>query len=121
MEHRTHEVEGLQVVELIGNTVVLRSVQSALDMIASLGLFGGGKLIIHKEQIAPEFFDLSTRLAGDILQKFVTYQVRLAIVGDFTETSDSLSAFMYESNRQGHIFFLADTPAALQAFASGKA
>ncbi|MCK7528774.1 MAG: DUF4180 domain-containing protein [Ignavibacteriales bacterium] len=30
-----------------------------------------------------DFFDLKTGIAGEILQKFSTYNVRLAILGDF--------------------------------------
>lgn len=49
---------------------------------------------------------LKTRLAGEILQKFVNYNIKVAIIGDFTiYTSKSLRDFMYESNKGKDIFF----------------
>ena len=50
---------------------------------------------------------IRTGMAGEILQKFSTYQVQLAIVGDFSEIiSKSLKDFIYESNKMGRINFL---------------
>jgi ABC-type branched-subunit amino acid transport system substrate-binding protein len=68
---------------------------------------GSRKIIIHEKNIIADFFDLKTKIAGDILQKFVNYQVQLAIIGDFSKfTSKSLKDFIYESNKQGRIFFV---------------
>ncbi|MGZ4135560.1 MAG: DUF4180 domain-containing protein, partial [Tumebacillaceae bacterium] len=51
--------------------------------------------------------DLKTRLAGEILQKFINYRVKVAIVGDFSMySSRSLQDFIYESNGGTDIFFL---------------
>jgi hypothetical protein len=62
----------------------------------------------------PLFFDLSTGLAGEFLQKFVTYRIAIAIVGDISETiagSAALSAFVVESNRGAHVWFVPDVAA----------
>jgi hypothetical protein len=37
-------------------------------------------LILTEDDLAPEFFDLRTGFAGEALQKFVNYRVRVAIV-----------------------------------------
>ena len=39
-----------------------------------------GGLILDESQIAPEFFDLRTGFAGEVLQRFTNYRARLAIV-----------------------------------------
>lgn len=85
----------------------ITDVQSALDMMASVGHgLGCRKLVIPKDAFDKRFFDLSTGLAGDILQKFSTYQFSVAIVGDFSSyQSASLHSFIRESNRGGGIFF----------------
>jgi len=70
-------------------------------------LEGARRTIIDRKNIAPDFFDLSTRLAGEILQKFVQYQVKLAIAGDFSDLSQTFGDFAYESNRGNQIFFCA--------------
>jgi len=54
-----------------------------------------------------DFFDLKTGLAGEILQKFSNYRVKLAIVGDFEEVkSKSLRDFIRESNRGRTVNFV---------------
>ncbi|AZN38736.1 DUF4180 domain-containing protein [Paenibacillus albus] len=98
--------------------VVIVSVQDALDLMATIQYNHDGcyKLLIHKSAIAEPFFDLSTKLAGDILQKFTNYKVKLAIVGDFSGyNSKSLKDFIYESNQGKQFFFLPDEQAALEA------
>ncbi len=58
---------------------------------------------------------MSTGIAGDILQKFVNYSKKLAIIGDFSiYTSHSLKDFIYESNQGNQIFFVADEQEAIE-------
>ena len=76
---------------------------------------GYNRIILNKSAISEDVFQLSTKLAGEILQKFVTYAVKLAIVGDFSGyTSKSLQAFIYESNKGKDIFFVPDREAAIE-------
>ena len=65
-------------------------------------------LIISREQIHPDFFDLKTQLAGEVLQKFSTYGYKLIIAGNFNRATmkESLAAFVRESNRIGNIRFV---------------
>jgi hypothetical protein len=64
-------------------------------------------LVIYKESLSHAFFDLKSGFAGEMLQKFSNYQVKLAIVGDFLEVkSKSLKDFIFECNRGNQIFFL---------------
>ena len=81
--------------------------QSALDLIATVRYETGcDRIAIHKSAVAEDFFTLSTGVAGEILQKFVTYHVRLAIFGDFSRyMSKPLRDFIYESNKGSHVFF----------------
>lgn len=85
--------------------IILTKVQDALDLMVDPKLERARRIIIEQKNIAPEFFDLSTKIAGEILQKFVTYYVKLAIVGDFSDASEPLKAFIRESNRGNEIFF----------------
>ena len=103
-----HKKDGQKIAEIAGDPVIVKNERDALDLMVDPQLQGARKIIIHRENITPDFFDLSTRLAGEILQKFVTYQVKLAIVGDFQDASASSRAFIYESNRGTEIFFVKD-------------
>ena len=61
------------------------------------------------ERLDDSFFSLQTRLAGHIMQKFATYRLQLAIIGDISRylaNSPSLQALVQESNAGRHIWFL---------------
>lgn len=90
------------------NDIFISKVQDALDLMASVNYLNEAyKMIIDKSNITEEFFDLKTKLAGEILQKYVNYQVKLAIVGDFDGySSKSLKDFIYECNNGKHVFFV---------------
>ncbi len=96
--------------------VCISDVQSALDFMISVNHeTGNHSIIINKEAIVEDFFILSTRLAGEILQKFITYQFKLAIVGDFSGyTSKPLKDFIYESNHGKDIFFVSSEKEAIE-------
>lgn len=61
---------------------------------------------LNAADLDERFFELRTGIAGDMLQKVSNYRKRLIILGDFTEVaSESLRAFILESNRQGQVIF----------------
>ncbi|MBN9346789.1 MAG: DUF4180 domain-containing protein [Devosia sp.] len=71
---------------------------------------GADRLVIPVSRLAPEFFKLSTGLAGAVLQKCTNYNFRVAIVGDIavhTDKSGPLRDFVYESNKRGDVRFVA--------------
>ena len=88
--------------------VVLRDAASALEFMMSAQYETGcRKLILPKACVSETFFSLRTGLAGEILQKFVNYQMRLAIVGEYDHyTSKPLQDFIRESNWGREICFL---------------
>ena len=94
---------------LNGDKVVISDLQSALDLLGILFFDDNcSRVVLNKSAITPDFFDLKTQLAGEILQKFGAFAMRLAIVGDFSEyTSESFRAFVYECNHGNHVFFVA--------------
>lgn len=106
MEFHTHGAGEAQIAEVISDTTVITTVDDALDLIGNLGYQGFGKAILHAKNLAPDFFDLRTKLAGEVLQKFTNYRLRVAIVGDFTNvTSNSFRDFIRECNRGKQVCF----------------
>lgn len=95
---------------LCSQEVLIHDVQSALDLMMQVKYETGCRSIaINSEAFAKEFFVLSSCLAGEILQKFINYGMRLAIYGDFSGyTSKPLQAFIAESNRGRDVFFQPD-------------
>ncbi|MGP1409280.1 DUF4180 domain-containing protein [uncultured Porphyromonas sp.] len=109
MEIKTHNIEDTKVAEIITDKVILRSTEDGLDLLGNLYYQGFDKIIIHEKNITPEFFDLKTKIAGEILQKFAQYQMPLIIVGDFSKyKSKSLNDFIFESNKSQQINFIKD-------------
>lgn len=117
MEIEEHNIGQIKIAEVISDELVIRRIEDGVDLLGNLYYSGFESIILHKNTITPDFFDLKTGIAGEILQKFATYRVRLAIVGDFSEiTSQSFRDFMYESNNGIHIHFLATVDEALERF-----
>ena len=99
--------EGVQLAEIIADEIVIHDAQDILDIMASSDYMGSRKLLIRKAQLVPDFFELKSGIAGDVLQKFSNYDAKCAIIGHFDEyNSKSLKDFMRESNRTGRIFFV---------------
>ena len=107
-----HKGGGSDIAEVTPDAPI-STAQEALELMMDPDLQGARKIILRREDIAPEFFDLSTGLAGEMVQKFVNYRVQLAIVGSFEDASESLKAFIRESNRGGHLFFAKNTEEAI--------
>jgi hypothetical protein len=107
---------GNMIAELLPDAKFITSPQEMLDIMADAGYNGSDRLIIHSESLHADFFDLKTRLAGEILQKFSNYRMKLVIVGDFSGyKSKSLQDFIRESNRTGIIRFTGTLSEALDA------
>ena len=96
----SHQTDGLIFLEIRSEEQFINNVQDVLDLFGELyGQYYDG-IILYERNITHDFFDLQTKLAGEILQKFSNYRIRLVIVSDWSKyTSRSLEAFITESNR----------------------
>ncbi len=68
-------------------------------------------IAIPTARVDPDFFSLSSFVAGEVIQKFVNYQVRLALVGDISglrEKSRSFRDFVTEANKGQAVWFVSD-------------
>jgi hypothetical protein len=85
------------------------------DCIAS----GASSLLLDVNVFPPEFFDLSTGLAGELVRKLGMYQVRMAgVVPDVGVHSTSFQEFVIEANRGVQFRFFSDRSSAIQWLAS---
>lgn len=115
MEIALHTVNNIKIAEIIARNIVIANIEEGTDLLGNLFYQDIDRVIIHAASITPDFFDLKTGIAGEILQKFTNYRVRLAIAGDFSSyTSKSLRDFIYESNKGKQINFVASVPEALE-------
>ena len=84
---------------------LLSSGADALGVIYGEEVDGAEWIAVPVARLDPEFFTLSSGIAGEFVQKFVNYKQRLAVVGDISdrlEQSDALRDFVRESNRGRH-------------------
>lgn len=116
MEVTTLKQNNKDIAIVSSNEVLIIDVQTALDFMATIRYESGcSRIIVNKSAICEDFFHLATKLAGDILQKFINYQVKIAIIGDFSVyESKSLRDFIYECNNGKDIFFLPEEKQAIE-------
>ena len=119
MEIRTHVVNAVKIAEVISDDLLIQNAGNGLDLLGTLYYQGFDSIILHQHTITPDFFDLKNGLAGEILQKFSTYSMRLAIVGNFNHyTQKSIKDFIFESNKLRHINFVPTVEEALHKLSS---
>jgi len=111
MQIITHYSENIKIAEVIAENILIVTPEDGLQLLADLYYQEFDKIVIYEKNITSDFFDLKTGIAGEILQKFSNYRVKLVIVGEFNKyTSQSFKDFIYESNKGIQINFLAPFP-----------
>jgi len=112
MKINRFSIDQLDVAEVISDSILITSTQDVLDL---MGEVQADAYIFHTHNFEPDFFDLSTRKLGEILQKFTNYRIKVAIIGDFSiYPSATLKDFIYESNRVGEYLFVASIDEVIQ-------
>ena len=103
------------IVVVNSNELIIKDVQSAIDFIMTIKYETNcNKIALNKSAVIEDFFILSKGLAGEILQKFINYQTKFAIYGDYSKyTSKPLKDFIYESNNGKDIYFVENEDVAI--------
>ncbi len=106
------------IAEVTGEGVLIAGTGDALEVMVRAAC---DRIILHAENLSPDFFRLATGLAGDVMQKFVNYGVRVAVVGGVADTrSESLRALVRESRRGGPVVFVDTIEEAMQRLAGTR-
>ncbi len=109
MPDRFYECHGVGVLEWDADGPQPRGDRDVVDLIGSAGQHDARWVALHAARLGDPFFQLKTRIAGEILQKFVTYRLSVAIVGDISRQlseSSALRDFVQECNRGSAIWFV---------------
>jgi hypothetical protein len=104
-------LHGVHVLECPPDGKKLRTERDAVDLIGEAISHQAGLILIPAERLEDDFFQLRTRGAGEMIQKFVNYRIRVAILGDISrhlDESSALRAFVSESNRGDQVWFVSD-------------
>ena len=118
METETLTVNGVTIA-VVNSAEKITTPQSALDLAVTVKYeTGAQRIAIPKRLLPEEFFILSSGLAGEILQKYINYGIKMAVWGDFSRyTSKPLRDFIYESNQGKDFFFVSTKEEAVQKLA----
>jgi PadR family transcriptional regulator, regulatory protein AphA len=79
--------------------------QDAVDLIALCGEENTDRLILFADNLTQEFFDLKTKLAGAVFQKFSNYRVKFALVIPPSLDKGRFHEMLVEANRQHALHF----------------
>lgn len=89
----------------------LASSRDASDLVGEALSAQAKLVVIPVERLSPDFLKLSSGLAGEVLQKFVNYGLKVAILGNIAAAvaaSGPLRDFVRESNRGRSVWFVPD-------------
>lgn len=115
MNIRIDEKNKSRIAVISSNKLIIKNTQDALDLMITAQDNVCEKIIVNKENIINEFFELRTGIAGEILQKYINYNIKIAIVGEFDYLkSKSLKDFIYECNNGKQIFFMSTVQDAIE-------
>ena len=98
--------KGTKTCVITGKGDMISRVEDVVDLIGLCGSHRTRKLIIHSDHITGDFFDLKSGLAGEIMQKFSNYSMKVAVVLDLQGSfHPRFSEMVSESNRSDFISF----------------
>jgi len=107
----TFTAAGLTIATLSASGPPLGSEQDAVDIMGELYGSGADLVAVPVSRLDPGFWKLETRVAGHFIQKFMTYGLRIAFLGDLStelSVSSALRDYVRECNRGGQVTFAAD-------------
>ena len=102
---------GLRVQYLNSEGPVISTNEDTSDLIGNAWVENVSVIAVPMARLDPAFFDLSSGFAGEITQKIVNYQLKLAIIGDISAgvaASQPFADYVWETNRGDHIWFFDD-------------
>ena len=109
MNYEIKEMADQKYMTLLSSANQLGTESDALDVVALCWEHEVHLLMIHYEALAAEFFQLSTKAAGDILQKFINYNIKTAAVIPKDISQKGRFREMALETNQGNHFRIFDT------------
>lgn len=111
MADTVRDIQGVRVLICANDGPPLSQERDANAFMSAAWEQNAALVAIPTSRLTDDFFRLSTRLAGGVIQKFVNYQVRLAVIGDISAWVDASAAFrdfVYEANNGQAVWFVND-------------
>lgn len=114
---KSFQINGVQAAELVSEELLIADVPSGAQLLVDLYYQHFDIIFFHEKNINPDFFELRSGMAGELLQKASNSGLWLAFIGKFENySSKSLQDFIRESNRYGKILFMSSVDEAIRRF-----
>jgi hypothetical protein len=88
-----------------------RTAKDATEIITAAWGYEAKLVVLSANWLGDDFFHLSTRVAGEVVQKLLDYGFRVVIVGDISArvvASEPLRDWVRECNRGRQVWFVRD-------------
>lgn len=110
MNYQVIDEGNTRYIEVFSCEALVSTEQDALDLVALCGENDTNLLMLHYEVLSEDFFKLKTGVAGAVMQKFINYSVRVAIIiPDQEQLSANFKAWVSEVNKGSQYRFFADS------------
>ena len=96
--------DGKSYLECLPGEWRVKSERDALDLMVTCAENETEQLMLHAENLTDDFYRLRTGLAGDILQKFANYHIRVAAVIPLELVNQSRFKEMVQEANRGNQF-----------------
>jgi hypothetical protein len=109
----SYELHGVRILECSTDGRPPRTAKDATDIVSAAWGYQAKLVVLQADWLGDDFFRLSTRVAGEVVQKLLDYGLRVAIVGDLsarTAASEALRDWVRECNRGRQVWFVRDIP-----------
>lgn len=104
MNYQMIESNNNHYLEFIATDTPLSTEEDALQLVALCGQNDTNLLMIHYAALSKDFFNLKTKAAGNILQKFMNYRIKaVAVIPNEIINKGRFKEFAVETNK-GHSF-----------------
>lgn len=101
MKYNKVHIEGKDYIEVVSGEI--REEQDGLSLVAACAENGTNKVMLPAACLSEEFLQLSTRVAGLVLQKLTNYNIKAVAVLDADKARGKFKDFLTEANR-GKLF-----------------
>ncbi|WP_335956990.1 DUF4180 domain-containing protein [Acinetobacter bereziniae] len=109
MTHMVQHFHNTRILIIPQNQATTYSLHNINDLLSLAFAENIALIALPVTSIEKCFFQLKNRIAGEFIQKFVNYKIRLAFVGNiekYTHNIKVLTDFVYESNHGKACWFI---------------
>ncbi len=111
MGDHCEELHGTRVLKCAADGPKVCCERDAADLVNAAFNTQARLIAVPVERLGEDFFTLSTRVAGEVVQKVVNYGLKFAVVGDIErhlKRSAPLRDWVRESNKGADLWFVED-------------